>query len=48
VEVKATGQTNFQEFKSKDLNANFLVWIHFGDRYLKGGSKIDIYILRNL
>ena len=48
VEVKATGQTNFQEFKSKDLNADFLVWVHFGDRYLKGGGNIDIYILRNL
>jgi hypothetical protein len=47
VEVKATGQTNFQEFKLKDLGADFLVWIHFGDRYINGGGKLSIYVLRN-
>lgn len=47
VEVKTTGQTNFQEFKSKDLDAHFLVWIHFGDRYINGGGKVSVYILRN-
>lgn len=47
VEVKATGQTNFQEFKLKDLVADFLVWIHFGDRYINGGGKINIYILQD-
>ena len=38
---------NFQEFKSKDLNAHFLVWIHFGDRYISGSGKVDIYVLKN-
>lgn len=47
VEVKATGQTNFQELKSKDLAADFLVWMHFGDRYINGQGKISIYILKN-
>ncbi len=47
VEVKTTGQTSFQEFKPKDLSADFLVWMDFGDRYIKGGGKLDIYILRN-
>lgn len=47
VEVKATGQTNFQEFKLKDLTADFLVWVDFGNRYIGGGNKFDIYILSN-
>jgi hypothetical protein len=47
VEVKSTGQTNFQEFKSKDLDARFLVWIHFGDRYINGSGKVNIYVLEN-
>ncbi len=47
VEVKTTGQTSFQEFKPKDLAADFLVWMDFGDRYIKGSGKLDIYILRN-
>ncbi|GAB4429329.1 MAG: hypothetical protein Fur0044_27040 [Anaerolineae bacterium] len=47
VEVKATGQTNFQEIKPKDLAADFLVWMHFGDRYINGHDKLHIYILKN-
>jgi hypothetical protein len=47
VEVKTTGYNNFQEFKPKDLAADFLVWIHFGDRYINGGGKLHVYILRN-
>jgi hypothetical protein len=47
VEVKSTGQTNFQELKPKDLAADFLVWIHFGDRYINGSGKLLIYILKN-
>ncbi|MBI1881553.1 MAG: hypothetical protein HYR94_25510 [Chloroflexi bacterium] len=47
VEVKSTGQTNFQELKPKDLNADFLVWMHFGDRYISGIGKLSIYILKN-
>ncbi|MHC4511408.1 MAG: hypothetical protein ACYTAO_21060, partial [Planctomycetota bacterium] len=29
------------------MNAHFLVWIHFGDRYINGGGKVTIYVLRN-
>jgi hypothetical protein len=47
VEVKATGQTGFQEFKGKDLVADFLVWIDFGERYISGTDKLSIYILSN-
>jgi hypothetical protein len=47
VEVKSTGQTNFQELKQKDLAADFLVWMHFGDRYINGSGKLWIYILKN-
>ncbi len=47
VEVKATGQTSFQELKAKDLSADFITWIHFGERYINGTGKLQIYILGN-
>jgi|WetSurMetagenome_2_1015567.scaffolds.fasta_scaffold619950_1 hypothetical protein len=47
VEVKATGQTSFQELKAKDLAADFIVWIHFGERYINGSGKLQVYILRS-
>jgi len=47
VEVKATGQTNFQELKAKDLAADFLVWVHFGSRYINGHGRLSIYILKS-
>ncbi len=47
VEVKATGQTSFQELKAKDLSADFIVWIHFGERYINGSGKLQVYILRS-
>src|SRR3972149_2386372 len=47
VEVKATTQTGFQEFKLKDLSADFIVWIHFGNRYIDGVGNILIYVLHN-
>lgn len=47
VEVKATTQTGFQEFKPKDLSADFIVWIHFGNRYINGAGSILIYVLHN-
>ena len=47
VEVKASGQTGFQEFKAKDLDADFLVWVDFGERYTEGSDKLSIYVLKN-
>ena len=45
VEVKATGMHAFQEFKAKDLTADFLVWVRFGRRFNLGEGPIEIAIL---
>ena len=47
VEVKATGMHAFQEFKAKDLRADFLVWVRFGQRFNLGQGPIEIAILSN-
>jgi len=48
VEAKATGASAFEAFGKKDLNADYLLWAHFGDFFLqKGKRKIQIYVLRN-
>lgn len=47
VEVKATTQTGFQELKPKDLSADFIVWIHFGTRYINGAGSILFYVLHD-
>jgi hypothetical protein len=47
VEVKATGEHAFQEFKAKDLRADFLVWVRFGRRFNEGHGPIEIAILSN-
>jgi hypothetical protein len=46
VEVKATGEHAFQEFKAKDLRADFLVWIRFGRRFQAGAGRIEIALLQ--
>ena len=45
IEVKATGEHAFQEFKAKDLRADYLVWIRFGRRFQLGSGPIEIAIL---
>jgi len=48
IEVKATGAKEFQEFGPKDIIADYLIWINFGDSFLKDDfSKISIFILKN-
>jgi hypothetical protein len=47
VEVKATGEHAFQEFKAKDLRADYLVWVRFGRRFNLGHGPIEIAILSN-
>lgn len=46
IEVKATGSSQFQEFKPKDLDADLLVWLNFGPRYQDGAGPLEIYCLR--
>lgn len=47
VEVKSTARHGFQELKAKDLLADTLVWIHFGNRFYEGHGTIRIVILDN-
>ena len=48
IEVKATGAKEFQEFGPKDIKADFLVWINFGDSFLRGNfSRISVFTLKN-
>jgi hypothetical protein len=45
VEVKSTARHGFQELKAKDLMADALVWIHFGNRFYDGHGTIQVLIL---
>lgn len=45
VEVKATAGHAFQEFKTKDLQADVLVWIRFGRRFQEGNGAIEILLV---
>lgn len=47
VEVKSTARHGFQELKPKDLLADILVWIHFGNRFYEGQGTIQVVILDN-
>jgi hypothetical protein len=46
VEVKATAEHAFQEFKAKDLRADVLVWVRFGRRFQEGHGPIEIVLLK--
>lgn len=47
IEVKATAQSAFQLFSKKDIEADYLVWVHF-NRYFEDEEcrEIEIFILR--
>jgi hypothetical protein len=42
-EVKATAESAFQELKVKDMSADYIIWIHFGD-FFSNASKNEIEI----
>ena len=47
IEVKATAQSAFQLFSEKDIEADYLVWVHF-NRYFEDEEcrEIEIFVLR--
>lgn len=45
VEVKATARHAFQELKEKDLRADILIWLRFGERFERGGGPVDVGII---
>lgn len=48
VEVKATGKSEFEYFGEKDISADYLVWVNFGDFFLdKNRKNILIFTIKN-
>ena len=46
VEVKAT-QVGYTEFKDKDVDADFIVWVQFNDTFRSGTNKqIEVLVIR--
>lgn len=49
LEVKATGRQGFSRLTQGDINADFIIWIHFGNFLTSQSSNtVDIYIVKNL
>lgn len=47
IEVKASAKQAFSEFGDKDINADILVWVHFGDLFANDDTSIEVLVLRN-
>jgi hypothetical protein len=45
VEVKATASRGTLELKPRDVRADILVWLTFGDRFEGGKDAITVYVL---
>jgi hypothetical protein len=46
IEVKATGKSAFQFFGPKDVVADYLIWVHFGDFFSDAKEAIKIYVVQ--
>jgi hypothetical protein len=47
VEVKGIGSKAFEHFGEKDLRADYIVWVHFGEFYTSSGNhKIAVLTIR--
>ena len=47
IEVKSTGDKEFQEFGSKDMAADYLIWLNFGRAFIDNDfSKISIITIK--
>jgi hypothetical protein len=44
IEVKSTGSQAFQYFGNKDLQADRIVWIHFGNYFIDNENEVIIYV----
>ncbi len=47
VEVKATASRGTLELKNRDVQADFLVWLAFGNRFEGGGDPIIVNVVPN-
>jgi len=48
IEIKSTGKSEFQYFSDKDINADFIVWVLFGDFISNNDNKVTIIIIPKL
>jgi len=46
-EIKATGQSAFEELSEKDISADFLVWVYFGRFFEDQNEEIKAYVMEN-
>lgn len=47
VEVKATAGRGTLELKTRDVRADVLVWLTFGDRFEGGNDPIIVYVVQS-
>jgi hypothetical protein len=48
IEVKSTGDKEFQRMSKKDSTCDYLLWLHFGDYFSKSIERpIKVYLVRN-
>ncbi len=40
IEVKATAKSAFEYFGEKDITADYLIWVHFGDYFVGNSDKL--------
>lgn len=45
LEVKGSGSSGWAEVTEKDLEADYLVWAHFGERYEQGAQAVTVFVL---
>lgn len=46
IELKATTMGAFQQLGNKDINADYLIWMHFGNFFNSNNSSIELYIVK--
>jgi hypothetical protein len=47
IEVKATGKSAFEYFGEKDISADYLVWVSFGDFFLNTTKNpVDVLVVK--
>jgi len=48
IEVKSTGSNAFQYFSRKDIESDWLIWVHFGHHFEGAKGTITVYLLRDI
>ncbi len=49
IEVKSTGHSEFQYFGPNDIASDYLIWINFGESFLRNNfSKINVIVIKDI